>query len=169
MAKTHDICSNYFIATHCWGLHTYYTVPGLWTLCTLWTTRIHCPRILSDDLLHKRDRSRSRHAEGSKQIIVLQLIFGELGLIWRQITDAIVVCLTSLASLSGSPFAWALLYGTSGGPEGWGVRHDFQTVWSALMISSANTKMIMGESGPFLSLSIHCYFQILRLIRRRVN
>ena len=32
--------------------------------------------------------------------------------------------------------------------------YDFrQAVWSALMISSAtNTKMILGESGPFLSL-----------------
>ena len=49
-----------------------------------------------------------------------------------------------------------LLCGTSGGLGGWGVRHlyDFrQAVWSALMISSAtNTMMILGESGPFLSL-----------------
>ena len=60
----------------------------------------------------------------------------------------------SLACLSGLPFAWSPLYRTSDGPEGWGVRHSgFQTVWSALMISLAiNTLMILGESGPFLSL-----------------
>ena len=41
--------------------------------------------------------------------------------------------------------------------EGWGVRHDFQFVWSALMISAAtSTRIIFGESGLFLSLFIKC-------------
>ena len=75
------------------------------------------------------------------------------------------MCVTSLACLAGSPFAWALLYGTSGGPEGWGVRHEFQTVWSALMILPAtNAKMILGEIGPFLSLFIHYSSSSISLI-----
>ena len=58
----------------------------------------------------------------------------------------------SRACLPGQPFAWSPLYGTSGDPEGGGVRHDFLAVWSAGMISSAiNTLMALEESGPFLS------------------